>query len=193
MHPEGVTLRGRLQLHDDPLGEAPGVGYDGPALVRVSRSAGLPPALPDVHGVSVRWEAADGSPRDLLLAGTGTGRLGRFALAPRRRPWAGAFGTMMPFRTVRGPVVLAAVPTRHATGDTRSADLHVDLVLLAARPAGPWRPCGRLVADRRDDTVDPRFDPVLHAPFGTYAWAAALRRPAYAAGRRHGGGSLPVT
>ena len=185
LHPEGATLRGTLHLDEHLGGLAPADGFDGPALVRVSRSAGLPPGLPDVQGVAVRWHV-DGAVRDLLLSGAGTGRVGRFVLRPRRSPWGGAFSTLMPFRTARGPVLLAAVPGPSAAGDTRSGDLEVDLVLLAAAPRGPWRRCGRLVATERDDDADPRFDPVLHAPYGTYGWAAALRLPAYAAARRHG-------
>lgn len=186
LHPEGATLRGTLRLEDDLGGLAPAAGYDGPVLVRVSRAAGLPPGLPDVPGVAFRWHADGGTVRDVLLSGAGTGRVGRFVLAPRRTPWAGAFSTLMPFRTARGPVLLGAVPSPGAVGDTRSPDLRVDLVLLAARPGGPWRRCGRLVATARDEAADPRFDPVRHAPYGTYAWAAALRQPSYAAARRYG-------
>ena len=47
----------------------------------MSRAAGLPDPLPDVFGVAVRWEA-DGRTQDLLLSGTGLGRLTR-ALARR--------------------------------------------------------------------------------------------------------------
>ncbi len=186
LHPRGTVLRGTLRLGDDP--EAPGgeLRYAGPALVRVSRSAGLPPGLPDVHGVAVRWEV-DGRPQDLLLSGTGTGRLTRFLLAPRTSPWGGPLGSLMPFRTADGPVVLGAVPVPGARGDTDRPDLRVDLVLMSARAGGPWQRCGRLVAEEVVPDVDLRFDPVLHvpAPYRTYGWAAALRLPAYAAARRH--------
>ncbi|MBO3087255.1 hypothetical protein [Cellulomonas dongxiuzhuiae] len=188
LHPQGATLHGTLELAGGPGSPLPAPGYRGPALVRVSRAAGLPPGLPDVHGVAVRWHV-DGAPRDLLLSGTGAGRAGRFVLAPRRRPWTGAFSTIMPFRTRGGPLLLGAVPGPGAVGDVHDGDLRVDLVLLAARPGGPWQRCGRLVATERDDTADPRFDPVLHAPYGTYGWAAALRLPAYAASRQR---LLPV-
>ncbi|WP_136520082.1 hypothetical protein [Cellulomonas telluris] len=186
LHPRGTVLRGTLRLGDDP--DAPGgeLRYAGPALVRVSRSVGLPPGLPDVHGLAVRWEV-DGQPQDVLLSGTGTGRLTRFLLAPRRRPWSGFLGSLMPFRTADGPVLLGAVPVPGARGDADREDLRVDLVLLTARAGGPWHRYGRLVAETVEDT-DLRFDPVLNAPapWRTYDWAAALRLPSYAAGRRHG-------
>lgn len=88
LHPEGVTLRGHLRIADDPL--RPGTGYDGPALVRLSRSAGLPPGAPDVHGIAVRW-VVDGAAHDLLLASTGTGVPGCFLLTVRRTPWCATF------------------------------------------------------------------------------------------------------
>lgn len=185
LHPRGTVLRGTLRLGDDP--DAPGaeLRYAGPAVVRVSRSVGLPPGLPDVHGLAVRWEV-DGRPQDLLLSGTGTGRLSRFLLAPRLRPWDGFLGSLMPFRTSDGPVLLGAAPVPGARGDTDQDDLRVDLVLLSARAGGPWQRCGRLVAEDVDPDADLRFDPVLHvpAPYRTYGWAAALRLPSYAAGRR---------
>ncbi|MBO3085461.1 hypothetical protein J4035_12505 [Cellulomonas sp. zg-ZUI188] len=153
----------------------------GPALVRVSRAAGLPPPWPDVHGLAFRWQE-DGRLSDVLLSSTGNGRLGRFVLSPRRGAWSGWFTSVMPFRTGEGPVLLAACPTAAARGGDAPV---VDVVLLSARAGGPWHRWGRLTAS----AVDPegiRFDPVLHAPagLGTYPWAAALRLPAYRRARR---------
>jgi hypothetical protein len=187
LHPRGVVRHGTLVL-DGP--DAPGARELGaplvtPALARVSRSVGLPAPLPDVFGVAVRWPAArpdDGPPQDLLLSSTGLGRVSRFLLAPRRHPLGGGFGTLMPFLDAGGrPVLLAAVP---APGAGPSADDGIDLILLTARPGGPWQRCGRLVCRAGpDDADDPalRFDPMLHAP-GTLRvprWAAQLRVPSY--------------
>ena len=182
LHPEGATLRGALRLAEDPL--LPGAGYEGPAVVRISRAAGLPPGAPDVHGLAVRW-GTDAAPRDLLLASTGTSPVGRFVLTSRRSPWGGAFGSLMPFRGPRGPFLLGATPQQRARGDTRDGDLRVDVELRVATPTGRWRRCGSLVADARTGD-DPRFDPVRHAAFPAYGWAAALRLPSYAAARHHG-------
>jgi hypothetical protein len=173
-------VRGTLRTGDDPA--APGALAAGtsPVLVRVSRSVGAPPPLPDVHGLAFRWEAA-GRTNDVLLSSAGTGRLTRFLLSFRRAPWSGSFSSVMPFRTPDGPVVLAARPA-HPTRARRAGD--VDVVLLSAGPTGPWHRWGRLTASVEDPT-DVRFDPVLHSPagLGTYRWAAVLRRPAYRAAR----------
>lgn len=186
LHPRGAAVRGTLEIDGGPLLD--GLTYRGPAVVRVSRSAGLAPALPDVQGLAVTW-TQDGRRADLLLASTGTGRLGRFVLIPRRSPFAGPLGSLMPFRARGGPVLLAAAPLAGSRGDTDDdAGLRVDVLLLAAPAAGSWRPCGRLVADDPVDDTDLRFDPVgrCPSPLRAYGWAAALRVPAYAAGRRHG-------
>jgi hypothetical protein len=176
-----VVLRGTLRTGDDP--DAPGAvpGYDGPVVVRVSRSVGLPPPLPDVHGLAFRWQTAAGT-NDVLLSSAGTGRISRFVLAVRRSPWSGSFSSVMPFRTDDGPVVLAARPAPPASGPR--PEQVVDVELLSARSTGPWHHWGRLTAAVEDPT-EPRFDPVLHAPdgLGTYRWAALLRLPSYRAAR----------
>ncbi|GEK22611.1 hypothetical protein [Cellulomonas xylanilytica] len=183
LHPRGVVLRGTLRTGVDP--DAPGAvpAYDGPVVVRVSRSAGLPPPLPDVHGLAFRWQTA-GRTNDVLLSSTGTGRIGRFVLAARRSPWSGSLGSVMPFRTDDGPVVLAARP---APASGPRPEHVVDVELLSARSDGPWHRWGRLTAAVEEPT-DPRFDPVLHAPdgLGTYRWAAVLRLPSYRAARGRG-------
>jgi len=181
LHPRGVVRHGTLLVDDT---DAPGAHELGgplvvPVVARVSRAAGLPAPLPDVFGVAVRWEAG-GRTHDLLLSGTGLGRLTRFVLVPRRRPLAGPHGTLMPFVGADGrSLVVAAVP---APGAPR--DGGVDLLLLSARPGGRWHRLGRLVCPARpgdDDDPDLRFDPVLHVPGDLTVpdWAARLRLPSY--------------
>lgn len=187
LHPRGTTLRGTLDLDGGALLD--GLTHHGPALVRVSRSAGLPAPLPDVQGLALTW-THDGTRCDLLLSGTGTGRVGRFLLVPRRGPFAGPQGSLMPFRTRGGPVVLLAAPLPGSRGDTGDPDLRVDVLLLAAPAGGDWQPVGRFVADAQVDRSALRFDPVGHCPppLRTYPWASALRVPAYTAARRWGRG-----
>ncbi|WP_197321088.1 hypothetical protein [Saccharomonospora sp. NB11] len=142
-------------------------------LVRLSRSAGLPPPLPDVLGLALTF----GDRHDVLLATTGLRPGTRFTLLPRRRdPFAVPYGSLLPYRTPRGLTLLAAVPTPPRR-----------FRLLAATPTGKWEPFATLdLTDRHvvDETI--RFDPVLHLPPGL-SWPPALtrlREPAYAAARR---------
>lgn len=87
LHPRGVVHRGMLLIDDAgaPGGRELGAPAVVPALVRVSRSAGLPAPLPDVGGLAVRWWR-DGEPQDVLLSSTGPGgawrRCGRLTCPP---------------------------------------------------------------------------------------------------------------
>ncbi|WP_129785230.1 hypothetical protein [Promicromonospora panici] len=193
LHPTGVVLAGtlRLESHDAPGGAALGAPVVHPVVVRVSRAAGLPTSLPDVFGLAVHWTAGDRS-QDLLLSATGLGRATRFLLAPRLRPLAGGFGTLMPFRDTDGrPVLLAAAPTepspraRSGTGTGPSALVGAELRLLSAHPGGRWHRLGTLRCGATTMTDAPRLDPVQNVPgaLGTYPWTAALRAPAYRAAR----------
>lgn len=110
LHPRGVVVPARLRL--DGAGPALGsLGRAGTldAVVRLSRAVGVPPPLPDIQGLAVRWSGKAG-PNDLLLASTGTGPAGRFVLVPRRSPLGGALSSLMPFAGPAGPVLVAALP-----------------------------------------------------------------------------------
>lgn len=204
LHPTGTVLTGTLRLEADgaPGATALGAPVTHPVVVRVSRAAGLPDALPDLFGLAVHWTAADGRSQDILLSATGLGRLTRFFLEPRFRPLGGGFGTLMPFRDLDGrPVLLAAAPAGTRAGDRGGVRRHrgvrngsrrdtaalagVELVLLAAHPGERWRRLGLLRCGPAVTTDAPRVEPVRHVPgaLSTYPWAAALRAPAYRAAR----------
>jgi len=158
------------------------------ALVRLSRSVGLPGPLPDVLGLALRTRGPGGS-HDVLLASTGTGALTRFLLAPRRDPARCGYTSVLPYRSPRGPVLLAAVPAGPWPGTSAR------FRLLAAPVRGPWEPFGELhlhgPLDGPDAAMD--LDPVLGVPPGLAVPAAlaAVRAPAYAAARRARGATDP--
>ena len=164
-----------------------GTGEDD-VIVRLSRGGGLPSFLPDVQGLAVR--AGD---VDLLLAVTGRAVLGRHVLRPRRTP-GGAYTSLLPFRTARGPVLLAALPSGRrlpAAWPEAAADLAAEpwqLRLAWADVLGPWIVFGSLVVGgpltaRTDEPI--RFDPRRTPPgLDTYPWVDLLRGPAYVRARR---------
>jgi hypothetical protein len=193
MHPHGTVFDAVLERTPDPRWTVPWLAAAGsePAVVRLSRGAGLPAALPDLLGVAVRLRS-DGEPVDLLLTTTGRGPLTRLLPAPRRD--AAAFhSSIMGYRSADGAVRFAAVgedvgapsdPDRQARAVDRSG---LRYTLLVARGLGPWRRFGRLALTAPVPERDPdvRFDAVQHPPPGLVPDGpmARFRAPAYARAR----------
>ena len=178
LHPDGqlrratVTRTGSAFSSGVPWLDDPGRDD---VLVRASRGIGLPGALPDVHGLAVRLEL-DGSTADVLLASTGLGRLSRYVLTPTRRPHDRPLTTLLPYRSPRGPLLLAAAPASERRYE-----------LLWAGPIGSWHPFGTLeLGEPLGDDTAVSFDPLLNVVPGlaNYGWVERLREPAYWAARR---------
>ena len=183
LHPRGEVLQGLIGRHG-AVGST-GVAWLDEAgtnhvAVRLSRSLGLPAPRPDILGMALRIATQPGQFGDVLLATTGTGLISRYVLLPTRRHGLRAYTSLFPYRTLAGPLLLAAIPT---AGSPRQYEL------AYSRPAGPWLPFGTLEVTQttyRDHDLDLSFDPVLNVVPGleTYDWAAQLRRFSYAASRR---------
>jgi hypothetical protein len=177
VHRYGCRARTGVAWIDEP-------GSD-QVLVRLSRATGLPQFLPDTLGLALRVPRGDGGQGDVLLATTGTSSLGRFVLRPTRHPGR-PYGSLMPYRSPTGPLLLAAFPlTEDGT--------RFELACSGLR--GAWSPFGVLeVQSDWDDAPDPplTFDPVLNQVPGlqSYRWAAQLRRFPYAGSRRARGAIL---
>ncbi len=200
MHPRGVVLDAVLERTGGPAGwSVPWLAGRGEeaALVRLSRGAGLPTALPDVLGLAVRLPGTAGAegPVDLLLSTTGRGRLTRWVLVPRWDAGA-AYSSLMGYRTAAGPVFLAALPEPGAGAVTAEPGPvaaaaragRLGFTLAAARGLGEWRPFARLRLLAPVAEVDPdlRFDAVRNRPPGLVPDGpmARFRAPAYLAARR---------
>jgi hypothetical protein len=188
LHPEGqlrratVTRMGAGALTGVPWLDEPGRDD---ALVRLSRGVGLPNALPDIHGLAIRLEL-DGNPADVLLANTGLGRISRFFLVPTRQALRHPLTTLLPYRSPRGPLLLAAVPDSDHSFDLRWAG-----------PVGPWLSFATLeLGEALGDDTSVSFDPLVNVVPGlsNYGWVRRLREPAYWASRRrtHRTASPPV-
>lgn len=184
LHPKGVSIRatvhryGAGEIFGSPLLDESGTDE---AVVRFSRSVGLPDTLPDIPGIAVRIAAPEHS-TDLLLTTSGTGVVGRFLFLPRRSRLIAAhpYSTVLPYRTPSGPVVIGALPTDTDDGGVRIA-------LRVARPSGRWQDFAAVDVPDLDDVTDTdvTFDPVLNSAPGLepYPWWAKLREPAYSAAR----------
>ena len=178
VHAEGRTFTGRV---DVPGGAGTGAAllddpgsYD--AVVRFSRSVGLPSRLPDVFGLAVRLVDAHGpgAHADLLLDST------RPAPLLRRLPWPGIdptaplYSTLLPYDVAGQRVLLGARvrPTAAPVRSLRDLPERLGLVLLLATPHGPWREVARVATTGE-----------LPAPHG--------RRTRFTPGM-HGGGVRPA-
>lgn len=175
LHPRGRVRHGIW--HRTGLAPALGVplldeGGALPVVLRTSRAVGLPPWLPDVHGLALRVPLEDGH-ADFLLASTGWGRVSRFVLTGGRDPGSRPLTTLLPYRSPAGPLVLGA----------RLQDGGVSLACAVG--TGPFRSLGHVVLGT--DAGDPAvaFDPVRNqAPdLPVPDWVARLREPAYAGAR----------
>jgi hypothetical protein len=184
-----TRARSGIRWIDEPPGEPVAV------VARLSRSIGLPTWAPDVIGLALRVdaEAQPGGPRrpiDLELASTGFGVPSRYLLVPHRSPSRARLGTLLPYRTDRGPVLIGArtLTPRDLPAERRSQAARLSqepwvLRLYHARPTGKWHPFAevslRRAADQGDSTL--RFDSVRHPLPGAqiYDWMRAVHQPAY--------------
>ena len=178
LHPHGLVADARLDLHGTsrywgvPLLDAT---MDVRGEARLSRAAGLPPPLPDVLGLALRWpqpeetgeederDEANGTDRadagetgmrgaaELLLATTGRSLAGRRLLWPRLR-WSPAFyGSLLPYRAGDRRVLIGAVARRRRVPAGLAAlaraldEGPLPFDLVVATEFGPWERFGELV------------------------------------------------
>ncbi|MEO3825515.1 DUF1990 family protein [Actinomadura sp. B10D3] len=175
LHPRGLVFDATLTLHGTSRYWGVPLLDDRTALrgrARLSRAVGLPPLLPDVLGLALRWRQPSSGEAELLLATTGQTRLGRHLLRPATR-WSPAFyGSLLAYRAGDRKVLLGAVARRgsHIPADLVSLARALDerpllLDLVVATEFGPWERFGelRIQGPARDDDSEPmRFNPVLN-------------------------------
>ena len=194
IHADGVVLRGMLRrlpgrvrtgirwIDDGPSEE--------PVLARASRSAGFPPPWPDFTGLALRFAGDGGEPADLELASTGFAFPSRFWLIPHQSPSRARLGTLLPYRTPSGPLLICArtispddLPVAMHDLAGRLEDEPWRLRFYTASPRGKWRPFAEAELRRAEGPLDAplRFDAVRHPLPGTaqYAWVEAVRQPSY--------------
>lgn len=147
VHARGRTLTGRLSV---PGGAGTGAALlDSPGsyevLVRLSRSIGLPDALPDVLGLGIRILDAHGpgEHQDLLVDSTRPEPLLRRLPLPARDHLSVLYGSLLPYDVGGRRVLLGARPAAGQPSAT-AAGLPDQLVLelLIAAPRGAWQTWG---------------------------------------------------
>lgn len=192
-HPRGRVFVGELELE----GEGPLPTGTRPVVARLSKGAGTPGGLPDFLGLAFRVHDDADRPIDVLCTTTlGAWGWRSLVLSPARS-WQGAqLTTLMPWRSQPGgsgrPTYCQARLAVEQVGDPTPDPEELDAVLplVAQLRVTDHAPCQRGVL--RLDTgveasIDPAFDPVLHAPAGwrlAPGWLARLREAAYVGSRR---------
>ena len=150
IHARGRTFTGRVTVPGGAGTGAPlldtAAAYD--AVVRFSRSVGLPPWLPDVYGLAVRLVDAHGPGRsqDLLLDTTQPAPLLRRLPWPRRDATSAVYSSLLPYDVGGRRRLLGAVAVP-GTPQARSLDAlpdELELALLLATPHGRWREVARV-------------------------------------------------
>ncbi|MFC5064724.1 hypothetical protein [Actinomycetospora atypica] len=195
-HPRGRSFTARVRCAGDPrlVGTVLGRAGVHEGTVRLSRGAGLPEPLPDLLGLALRLDLAEG-PQDLLLISSAPAPVARHALLPARDYGGTHYSSITTFGVGTTTVVLGAVPVHSGPRLERLQEVseavdagRLGLTLLVAEPFGGWAPVADVeltgpVPDGPGERV--RYTPFHHAggiePTGA---VNALRRRAYADSQR---------
>jgi hypothetical protein len=192
-HPHGVGFRARLEPLPGADVEAGALTRPGEAIVRLSRSVGLPEALPDPCGLALRIADAYGEGRhqDLLLVSSGEAPVTRHALLPARGFADRHYSSLLPYRAGGETVVIGARALATPSPGPLLADLAqrdvggIEFALDLARPASPdWTAFATLSLRRRIPDAEVErigFDPTnTGGGLGLVGLLNRIRGPAYA-------------
>lgn len=193
-HPEGCAFEAWLEVDgDEPLAEGLLPAGRHPAVLRLSRGAGLPDRWPDILGLALRVHVGAERPLDLLFNSAGRGAAGKHLMVPARRFFERPYSTIIGYDNGADRVLVGLLPpARPDDGPTlselrKSWDLDgVVFDLVVAARGGEWRPAGRLVVGDPDPSGEAlSFDPWnVPGPATPGGFFNGLRAWAYPASRR---------
>jgi len=154
-HPFGAGFLARYS----PSGESVGalvLERESEALVRLSRSVGLPEFLPDPCGLAFRFSDAFGPDRhqDLLLVSSSARPCARHALLPSRGFCDRPYSSVLPYG-LRGETVMLGARALAPAPGPKLAELRerevgqLEFEILLAGLRGKWQVVGKLVLGER--------------------------------------------
>lgn len=179
VHPRGVVHAARLRIPGDVtapparLLREPG---DYRAIVRFSRSLGLPQPWPDLLGMAIRVLDAYGRGRhqDLMLISSIDRPVLHHVFVPARDVWQAPFSSALPYRAGAEQFLLGALGRLHGPRPAGDSDLErldsaaaagqLDFRLAVAGLNGRFRPVGELSLGRR---LAPELDALCFNPWNT--------------------------
>ena len=204
VHTRGTALDAILTMDpESATGRALGGPRLRPAVVRASKSIGLPGRFPDLLDVALRISAGQDRVFDVLLASTGRRGLARLALLPSGNWWGRPYSTLLPYvadgqRLVLGLEADAGIgPAGADPADVARAVRHAPVGFTVSEMPilGRRRAIGRLVLESvRADGSPITFDPIVNALPRLHPDRPlrALREWAYT-GSRSGRGAEPAS
>ena len=177
VHPHGVVHRATLRVPGDPAAPRGSRLLSRPdehqAIVRFSRSVGLPRPLPDLLGMSIRVIDADGAGRhqDLLLVTSVDLPLVHHLFVPAGDVQQRIYSSSLPFRAGDERFIVGALPDPRSPRpdgddefdrlDRAAATGELRFRLAVAPPGGRFRPIAELhIGERLGPALDAlRFNP----------------------------------
>jgi hypothetical protein len=203
VHPDGVVHRARLKLPGTPSapGAAPLFAEPGEhdAIVRFSRSLGVPRPIPDLLGMTIRLTDLHGPGRhqDFLLVTSVDRPVLHHLFVPARDTQQRPYSSSLPYSAGRERFIVGALPhpasprppgedefdrldAAAATGDLR-------FQLAVAAVGGRFQPVGELaIGARMPPAADAtRFNPFNTGPgFEPVGFLNRMRDPAYRMSQR---------
>jgi hypothetical protein len=178
VHPDGVVFGARLVVDGSPHAPRAAELFSRPAghpaIVRFSRSLGLPRPVPDLLGASLRIPDAYGPGRDqdLLMVTSVDLPLLHHGFVPATDAQQRCYSSSLPFRAGDETFIVGLLPDAASPRpdgddefdrlDRAAATGRLMFGLAVARPFGRFRRVGSLhVGERLPDAVDAlRFDPL---------------------------------
>ena len=180
VHPHGAVHEGTISIWGSP--DAPQAATlftqakEHRALLRFSRSIGLPRPLPDLLGMSIRMPDVHGQGRhqDFMLVTSADAPILHHGFLPAADVWQRPYTSSLPYRAGEDLFIVGAVP--HEDGPRPDGDTELDRLakaaatgdlkfdLAVASPMGRFRPVGEIRVGAR---LPHELDAIQMNPFNT--------------------------
>jgi hypothetical protein len=185
-----VGFSGRITPVGEPALGVPALEREAEAIVRLSRSLGLPEWAPDPCGLGFRIPDAYGRGRhqDILLVSSASASFARHVPMPARGFADRPYSTLLPYE-LRGQLIVIGARASKTSGrgpklaELREHEPSLEFDLGVAGIRGGWRPVARISLRRRLDPATTEkldLDPTnTGGGLKLAGWINRLRGPSY--------------
>jgi hypothetical protein len=174
LHPKGVVFEATLTIPERagqgaPLLHEPG---EKTAVVRLSKSVGLPAGVPDLLGLTIRFVDAHGPGRhqDFMLITSGDGPVAHHLMVPALSFFSLPYSSVLPYDIAGDTRLVGALQATDRPGQGRDFEQLLDTpdkrFQLALSPLrGRWSPIGELALHGR--VPQPQAEKIRFNPWNT--------------------------